>query len=277
MHKLGWSTLLALAAFVAALLIASPASTAPGDIADLAVTKSDSPDPVAVGATLTYSIDVVNNGPLAATRVRIRDRLPSGTRVLAVSGAACKTSGRNVVCEVATLAPGASIAVSIQVRPTATGTIANTVRVDSAGTDPIGLNDRATTSTRVTAPSHCRGAAATIVGTSGRDRLVGTDRRDVIAGLGGNDTIYGRGGRDLICAGGGGDWVNAGPHADRVFGGRGADRLLGRGGPDLLAGNPGSDVLKGNRGDDRLRGGPGFDRCLGGLGRDAFRACERQR
>jgi uncharacterized repeat protein (TIGR01451 family) len=277
MHKLGWSAALALATLAAVLLIASPAPTAPGDVADLAVSKGDSPDPVAVGTTLTYSIDIVNNGPQAATRVTIRDRLPSHTQLQMVSGAACKASGRNVVCDVAALAPGASVAVSIQVRPTVTGTIVNTVRVDGAETDPIGLNDRATTSTRVTAPSHCRGVAATIVGTPGDDRLVGTDGRDVIAGLGGNDTIYGRGGRDLICAGGGGDLVNAGPHADRVFGGRGADRLLGRGGPDLLAGNPGSDVLKGNRGGDRLRGGSGFDRCLGGLGRDAFRACERQR
>jgi uncharacterized repeat protein (TIGR01451 family) len=277
MRKLGWTTVLAMAAFAAVLLVASPASTAPGDVADLAVSKGDAPDPVVAGATLTYSIGVVNNGPQAATRVTIRDRLPSHTALLAVSGAACKASGRNVVCEVAALAPGASVAVSIQVRPTKPGTIANTVRVSSAETDPIGLNDRATASTRVIAPSHCRGVAATIVGTPGRDRLVGTDGRDVIAGLRGNDTIYGRGGRDLICAGGGDDWVNAGPHADRVFGGKGADRLLGRGGPDLLAGNPGADVLKGNRGTDRLRGGPGFDRCFGGVGRDSFRACERRR
>src|SRR6476659_1293728 len=64
----------------AALLVAlvpAIASSAPGDQADLKLTKSDSPDPVTVGDVLTYTIAVENLGPAAATAVKVTDNLPS--------------------------------------------------------------------------------------------------------------------------------------------------------------------------------------------------------
>lgn len=269
--------MLAVAAFVAALLVASPAPSAPGDIADLSVTKTDSPDPVTVGGALTYTVVVGNTGPQEATNVVLNDRMPPHSDLVSATATTgkCEDKGTRVTCELGKLAKDATATVTIVVRPTKTGTIDNTASVDSVETDPVSINDTATASTRVTAASTCRGIPATIVGTPGSDRLVGTGRPDVIAGLGGGDTVIGKAGRDLICSGGGNDRVVAGSAADRVFGGRGADRLLGRGGPDLLAGNPGRDVLKGNAGRDRLRGGAGFDRCIGGRGFDRERACER--
>src|SRR5205085_9762140 len=45
--------------------------------ADLQVTKSDSPDPVDVGSTLTYTIVLKNNGPLAAANPSMADTLPA--------------------------------------------------------------------------------------------------------------------------------------------------------------------------------------------------------
>jgi uncharacterized repeat protein (TIGR01451 family) len=277
MRKLGWSTVLALAAFAAALLVASPAPSAPGDVADLAVTKTDSPDPVTVGSALTYTVTVANVGPQEATSVVLQDRLPPQSVLVSATATAgsCDDKGTRLTCELGKLAKDASATVTIVVRPTKTGTIDNTATVDSVETDPVTVNDTATASTRVTAASTCRGVPATIVGTEGSDRLIGTGNPDVIAGLGGGDTVLGRSGRDLVCSGGGNDRVVAGSAADRVFGGAGADRLLGRGGPDLLAGNPGRDVLRGEAGGDRLRGGAGFDRCIGGAGFDLQRACER--
>jgi len=48
----------------------------PEDPADLSLTKSDSPDPVTVGAVLTYTILVSNAGPDPATNVVVTDDLP---------------------------------------------------------------------------------------------------------------------------------------------------------------------------------------------------------
>ena len=139
----------------------------------------------------------------------------------------------------------------------------------------------------------CGHQRATIVGTSGPDRLIGTRRRDVIWAGAGDDLVRGRGGDDLVCAKGGDDRVFAGSGRDVVDGGKGQrdvlrggagdDKLAGRGGSDLivggggndrLSGRSGDDVLRGNAGDDRLGGGPGRDRCFGGPGTNIIRLCE---
>jgi uncharacterized repeat protein (TIGR01451 family) len=276
--------MLVLLAFAAAVLYAPPADTAPGDVADLEIAKSDSPDPVFVGAVLTYTIQVTNLGLQEATGVTITDELPSHATFVSASASSgsCEKKGKRVTCNLGNLAmdptKANAVTVTIQVRPTKAGTITNTAAVDSVENDPVAANDKATVSTQVTAPTQvpsCRGMAATVPGTPGPDRLVGTPGPDVIVGLRGADAIFGLSGRDLVCAGGGNDRVNAGSAADRVFGGSGGDRLLGRGGPDLLAGNGGDDILAGNAGSDRLRGGRGFDLCSGGAGLDRERGCER--
>lgn len=110
----------------------------------------------------------------------------------------------------------------------------------------------------------CNGLAATIVGTSGADRLKGTAGPDVILGLGGSDVIDAKGGDDVVCAGGG---------PDVVKGGNGADVLLGQAGPDDLRGGAGPDRLLGGAGVDALLGGGGRDECTGGAGSDSG-ACE---
>jgi uncharacterized repeat protein (TIGR01451 family) len=282
--RMRWQTPVALLAFASALLYAPAANTAPGDVADLGISKADSPDPVSVGATLTYTIQVTNLGPQGATGITVIDALPSHADFMSASSSSgsCERQGKKVTCDIGNLAADPTranvITVTIRVQPTKAGIITNSASVDSVENDPIGINDNAEISTTVTAPipsSSCRGVTATMTGTPGPDRLVGTSGPDVIAALKGADVIAGSSGRDLICAGGGNDRVTAGPAADRVFGGGGADRLRGRGGPDLLAGNAGGDLLAGNAGSDRLRGGRGFDFCSGGPGIDRERGCER--
>jgi uncharacterized repeat protein (TIGR01451 family) len=64
------------------------------DVADLAVSKSDSPDPVVAGQVITYTVRITNTGPSDAENVRLIDRLPPGVTVTGVgtsNGATCAT------------------------------------------------------------------------------------------------------------------------------------------------------------------------------------------
>jgi uncharacterized repeat protein (TIGR01451 family) len=268
-----------------ALALASIGAAAPTDSADLKIVKADSPDPVNVGATLTYTIDVENLGPEPATDVTVTDRLPQGVDFVSVTSTLgnCALQARKVTCALGSMpAPtinyGSLPTITIVVVPRKPGTITNTVSVKGHQKDKVAANNSAKATTRVLPAARvatCRGIPATITGTAGNDVLGGTGGRDVIAAKGGADRINSGAGRDLVCAGPGADRVSSGSAADRVFGGTGRDRLLGRGGPDLLQGQAGNDVINGGGGADRVRGGGGFDDCLGGAGRDSIRGCER--
>jgi uncharacterized repeat protein (TIGR01451 family) len=268
---------------LAAFVFASVGSAAQPGSANLRITKTDSPDPVRVGANLAYTIGVENLGPDPATGVTVTDNLPRGVDLVSATGPAgnCAAQGDKITCAIGSLNPtginygGVPATVTIVVVPRRTGTIRNTATVKGDQKDPANGNNKATATTRVLAAPLCRGVTATVSGTVGNDVLVGTGGPDVIVALGGNDRIVTGPGRDLVCAGGGADYVGSGSAADRVFAGAGPDRLLGRGGPDLLKGSAGNDVLKGGSDTDRLRGGRGFDRCLGGAGLDSARGCER--
>jgi uncharacterized repeat protein (TIGR01451 family) len=275
------ATLLAAALLAAAL--ATMGSAAQTGSSNLKIAKSDSPDPVRVGAQLTYTIAVEDLGPAPATGVTVTDDLPKGVDLVSATGpsGACSVKGGKLTCPIGALAPvgvnygGSPAGVTVVVVPRSPGTIRNTATVKGDQKDPASANNKATATTQVLAAPTCGGFTATISGTPGDDTLVGTPGPDVIAALGGNDRIFARSGRDLVCAGGGRDYIAAGSAADQVFAGGGPDRLLGRGGPDLLRGSGGNDVLKGGPGSDRLRGGRGFDRCRGGAGADSIRGCER--
>jgi uncharacterized repeat protein (TIGR01451 family) len=281
--RLRGASLVGLLGLVALAALATVGSAAPAGTANLRIIKSDSPDPVRVGANLTYTIGVENLGPATATGVVVTDNLPHGVDLVSATGPGgpCAAQAGKVVCSLGSLAPvgvnygGSQVTVSIVVVPRESGTIRNTATVKGKEKDPVGANNKASVTTRVLGPVTCRGQAATITGTPGNDVLVGTTGPDVIVALAGSDRIVARAGADLICAGAGNDYIGAGPPRDRVFAGAGRDRLLGRGGPDLLKGAGGGDVIKGGRGSDRIRGGRGFDRCFGGAGLDSIRGCER--
>ncbi len=94
-------------------------------------------------------------------------------------------------------------------------------------------------------PQQCAGEAATIVGTTRRDKIEGTPGHDVIVALQGNDLIRGLGGSDVVCAGSGNDTVLGAAGQDRLFGGKGNDTLKGGRGHDILKGGPGRNRLEG--------------------------------
>ena len=283
-RRLPIAVAVALTATALGLLAASPAVPAPGDSADLRITKTDSPDPVTVGQTLTYTINVANQGPDMATGTNVTDRLPANVDFVSAQSTSgtCNRTGRTVTCQVGSLGgSGSEATITIRVKPRRAGTLTNTAEVDSVENDPVATNNQATATTTVREagapqpqPVTCRGVAATKVGTAASETIQGTPARDVIVARAGNDRIYGYGGRDLICANRGADVVRSGSRADRVISGPGNDRVLGRRGNDRLIVNNQNAVLRGGRGNDVMRGGLGFDRCFGGPGLDIRRGCE---
>lgn len=247
----------------------------PPSVIDLAVTVSHSPDPVMVGSSnLTYTINVINNGPDPATGVTVTDSLPPEVTFVSATGSQGTCSGSDTIgCALGNLPNGTSATVTIVVNPTVEGPLSNTASVTGNEPDRDAGNDSdtdtVTVNPRVEVP--CKGELATVVGTAGNDTIMGTPARDVIAGRGGKDTINGLGGNDVICAGAGNDVVNGGDGNDRLSGDRSNDRLNGGTGRDRLDGGPGKDRLNG--GVER-NGRPGRDTCNGGSGVDSARGCE---
>jgi uncharacterized repeat protein (TIGR01451 family) len=251
--------------------------------ADLSITKTDSPDPVAQGNNLTYTITVTNNGPNEATGVSLNDNLPSSSDIdfvsVSTTKGTCQHSGNAVTCDLGTVANGANAIVTIVVKTKKSGTLSNTATVSSAD-DTNGANNSATAATTVTkkgAAKKPKGrpscAAPTISGTAGDDVITGTSRGDVIVTFSGNDQVFAGGGGDLVCTDGGADAVFGQDGGDTVIAGAGPDLAVGGKSGDTLKGKAGRDRLKGKSGNDFLNGGRNRDRCKGGSGQDTLVRC----
>jgi uncharacterized repeat protein (TIGR01451 family) len=121
--------------------------------ADLAVTKVDDPDPVNMGETLTYTINVVNNGPDTAIGAVLTDTLPPGVTFVSAS-VGCVEAAGTVTCNLGDLASAATATVEIVVTaPSVAGAITNQVVVASETDDPDLLNNTATAVTDVINPN----------------------------------------------------------------------------------------------------------------------------
>jgi len=119
--------------------------------ADLSLTKAAAPGVVNVGQELSYTLTAANAGPTAAADVLVVDPLPDAAMpVSATSSRGSCTLGRTVSCALGTLPAGDSATVTIVVRPTSGGELANTARVTSPTHDPSPGNDEATARSLVT-------------------------------------------------------------------------------------------------------------------------------
>jgi predicted RNA methylase len=122
--------------------------------ADLGVSMTAAPNPVAAGSSLAYSITVTNNGPDAAQSVAVTDGLPAGVTFVSATASTGSCSGTTTVtCNLGTFANAATATITIVVTPTAAGTLTNTANVTSTTPDPVTANNSATTSTTVTGSS----------------------------------------------------------------------------------------------------------------------------
>jgi uncharacterized repeat protein (TIGR01451 family) len=134
------------------------------NVADLAVAKSDTPDPVNAGSNIGYSLTLVNNGPASASTVALSDPTPANTTFVSmnqVSGPAFTLTTPavgatgTVTATTGTLAAGGSAVFTlvVNVNPaTASGTtISNTATATSTTSDPVPGNNSATATTTVSA------------------------------------------------------------------------------------------------------------------------------
>ncbi len=118
-------------------------------LADLAISKTDSPDPVFAGHPLTYTLTVSDLGPDDALGVAVTDNLPAGVTFNHASPG-CTAASLVVTCDVGALAVGTPVMLEIVVTaPGVAGTITNTAMVDGDVVDPVANNNIATAATLV--------------------------------------------------------------------------------------------------------------------------------
>ena len=73
----------------------------------MAIEKDGSPNPVAAGNTLTYTLSVVNHGPSDAHDVKVSDPLPAEViyrSLTSTAGTMCTEASGTVSCDLGTLA-----------------------------------------------------------------------------------------------------------------------------------------------------------------------------
>src|SRR5882757_5801456 len=151
-------------ASLSGLAFATYGVAAPPAATDLGITKSDSPDPVHVGAILTYTIGIENHGPLAATGVTVTDSLRKGVDFVGATSSSgqCVAKGRKVSCAIGPIPFGGvnysgAGKVTISLVPRQTGTLTNTASVKGDQKDPVAANNSASATTVVLGPARCRG------------------------------------------------------------------------------------------------------------------------
>jgi len=128
--------------------------------ADLRISKSDSPDPVALGAVLTYTLRYTNTGPSDAHDVIIADYLPDdvtfGSMVSTPPGVSGPTQVLQVLYwETADLPVGATqtLVFTVLVNPSAGAQLSNTAGISSTSDpDPNLTNNTDTETTTVYSP-----------------------------------------------------------------------------------------------------------------------------
>jgi uncharacterized repeat protein (TIGR01451 family) len=114
-------------------------SFVPIPAADLELTKTAPPDPVAPGGVARYAFQIVNRGPSNAPDVNLHDTLPAGLTFVGDTAGACSAAGQALTCALGPLNAGASrqVGVDVRVNPSLAGqTVRNRASVASEPADP---------------------------------------------------------------------------------------------------------------------------------------------
>ena len=114
--------------------------------ADVAVTASSQPPTILLGQGVTFTFDVVNEGPSDSSGIVLTTVIPTGVSVGSVltNMGTVTTAGQEVILTIPTLASGALATLSVTGSTTITGLLVATAAITSTSQDPFAGNDSAT-------------------------------------------------------------------------------------------------------------------------------------
>jgi uncharacterized repeat protein (TIGR01451 family) len=123
-----------------AITLPQAVTGAAANTADLRLQVESTPNPVAVGSSLTYMITVTNNGPSAASHVLVTANLPASNiasfgSAHASQGTATQAGG-SVTATLGGLAVGGTATVTVVVTPAAAGAVLLSAAVTGSESDP---------------------------------------------------------------------------------------------------------------------------------------------
>ena len=120
--------------------------------ADLAVTVTDSPDPIVVGQNVTYTFTIRNQGPTYSANTTFTDTLPPGLTFVSATPSQGSCSGTSTVsCNLGTLPTGGVGTVVIVARADAQGTVTNAGVASADETDTRSADNMGSVQTTVNA------------------------------------------------------------------------------------------------------------------------------
>jgi uncharacterized repeat protein (TIGR01451 family) len=140
------------------------ATVAITDSADVTLTATAAPNPANAGGTVTFTMNVANNGPNTALNLRVTNNLYGVTAPTATgAGWSCTTSSLTIVCTAASLASGSSAPLTITATATGTSNAGDDAYVLADTTDPNGSNNTASAQTSIQTQQTCSNSAPTPV------------------------------------------------------------------------------------------------------------------
>jgi uncharacterized repeat protein (TIGR01451 family) len=161
--------------------------------ADVAITKTSSPEPVNQGTNLTYTLQVTNNGPAVAQGVTVSDPLPSQVTFASVAttqGSCTYTAATTTVsCTLNSISVGGLAIVTINViaNTFSSSTLStNTATVSATTTDPNLTNNSSSATSTIQSPTAVQLASFRAIARQGGGVLLEWKTREEIRNLGFN-------------------------------------------------------------------------------------------
>src|SRR5580692_4661676 len=159
--------------------------------ADVAITKTASPEPVNQGTNLTYTLQVTNNGPAVAQGVTVSDPLPGEVTFASVSttqGSCTYAAATTTVsCTLNSISVGGLVVVTINVSANTFSSAAlstNTATVSATTDDPNLTNNSSSATSTIQSPTAVQLASFRAVPRQGGGVLLEWKTREEIRNLG---------------------------------------------------------------------------------------------